>query len=119
MSAVASTAVEQAQLSGKNSPQPLVVNTMANAVTDLTNTASNQQTLVTSFGSLLDKGGILLLVGDEVAKVWLLLYSYSFHHPKMFKDTSLREFCVASALCRSQGTSDSFTFVLVFIYNVE
>ena len=114
MSAVASAAVEQAQLSGKQLPQPLVVNTMANTVTDLTNTASNQQNLVTSFGSLLDKVGVLLTVGDKVAKVWLLLYSYSFHHPKMFKDTSLCEFCVASALCRTQGTSDSFTSVLVF-----
>jgi hypothetical protein len=114
MSAVASTAVEQAQLSGKKLPQPLVVNTMANAVTDLTNTASNQQNLVTSFGSLLDKVGILLTVGDEIAKVWLLLYSHSFRHPKMFKDTSLREFCMASALCRTQGMSDLFTAVLVF-----
>jgi hypothetical protein len=114
MSAVAGTAVEQAQLSGKKLPQPLVVNTMANIVTELTNTALNQQNLVKSFGSLLDKVGILLTVGDEVAKVWLSLYSYSFHHPKMFKDTSLREFCVASALCRNQGTSDSFTSVLVF-----
>ena len=115
MSAVACAAIEQAQLSGEKFPQPLVANTtMAHAVTDLTNTASNQQNLVTSFGSLLDKVGILLTVGDEVAKVQRLLYSYSFHHPKMFKDTSLREFCVASALCRTQGTSDSFTFVLVF-----
>jgi hypothetical protein len=114
MSAVASTAVEQAQLSGKKLPQPLVVNTMANAITDRINTASNQQNLLTSFNSLLDKVGILLTVGNEVAKVRLLLYSYSFHHHKMFKDASLREFCVASALCRNQGTSDSFTSVLVF-----
>jgi hypothetical protein len=114
MSAVASTAVEQAQLSGKKLPQPLVVNTMANAVTDLTNTASNQQNLVTSFSSLLNKVGILLTVGDEVAKVWLLVYSHSFCHSKMFKDTSLRKFCVEGALCRTQGMSDSFTCVLVF-----
>jgi hypothetical protein len=46
----------------------------SSAVTDLTDTASNQQNLVTSFGSLLDKVGILLTVGDEIAKVRLLLY---------------------------------------------
>jgi len=74
VSAVAGTALEQALLSGKNLPQPLAVNAMFSAVTDLTNAASNQQNLVISFGSLLDKVGILLTVGDEVAKVCLLLY---------------------------------------------
>jgi hypothetical protein len=74
MSEVAGTAIEQALVSGGKLPQPLVVTTVANAVTDLTDTASNQQNLVTSFGSLLDKVGILLTVGDEVAKVCLLLY---------------------------------------------
>ena len=77
MSAVAGTAVEQAQLSGKKLPQPLV-NTMANAVTDLTDTASNQQNLVKYFGFLLDKVGILLKVGDEFAKVCLLLFQIHF-----------------------------------------
>jgi hypothetical protein len=76
MTAVASIAVEQALLSGEKLSQPLVVTTVANlnAVTDLTDTTSTQQNLVTSFGSLLDKVGILLTVGDEVAKVCLLLY---------------------------------------------
>ncbi|KIM80170.1 hypothetical protein PILCRDRAFT_9732 [Piloderma croceum F 1598] len=69
MSAVAGTAVEQAQLAGEKLSQPLLVNTMANAVTDLTNTASNQQNLVTSFGCLVDKVRILLTVGDEIAKI--------------------------------------------------
>jgi len=71
--AIAGTAIEQALLSGKNLPQPLAVNTISSAVTDLTDTALNQQNLVTSFGSLLEKVGILLTVGDEVAKVCLLL----------------------------------------------
>jgi len=73
-SVVAGTAVKQALLSGTNHPQPLAIN-MSNAVTDLTDAASNQQKLVTSFGFLLDKVGILLTVGDEVAKVCPLPYS--------------------------------------------
>jgi hypothetical protein len=108
-SVVAGTAVEQALLSGTNHPQPPAINTMSNAVTDLTDTASNQQKLVTSFGSLLDKVGILVTVGDEVAKVCPLPYSSWSHRPKIFEDTSLCQFCVASTLCRTQGTSNSFT----------
>jgi hypothetical protein len=75
MTVVAGTAVEQALLFGTNRPQPLAINNMPNAVTDLTDAASNQQKLVTSFGSLLDKVGILVSVGDEVAKVCPLPYS--------------------------------------------
>jgi hypothetical protein len=75
MSAVAGTVVEQALHSGKNLLQPLVVNTISNSVTGFTNTASNQQDLITSFSSLLDKVGILLTVGDEVTKVCPLPHS--------------------------------------------
>ncbi|KIM76026.1 hypothetical protein PILCRDRAFT_13068 [Piloderma croceum F 1598] len=45
-----------------------VVN-VADGVTNHTNTILNQMSLVTSLSSLLDKVGILVKIGDEVAKI--------------------------------------------------
>ena len=67
MSAVAGTAMERAQTVAQKLSQPLVANA--------DNVVSNQQNLITSFNALMKKLGVLVKVGDEVAKV------YSSHLP--------------------------------------
>jgi hypothetical protein len=67
-SAVAGTAVEQAQTAAQNLLEPLVAK-VSDVVTDAANAVSNQQNLITSFDALMKKVGILVKVGDEVAKV--------------------------------------------------
>jgi hypothetical protein len=84
----AAMALEQALTSAQNLSQPSVAN-MSDAVTHLTNTASNQKSLIKSFGSLLGKVEMLVKVGDEVAKVCLLQYSNLSYRSKTVKDTSL------------------------------
>jgi hypothetical protein len=111
-SAVVGTAVEQALVSAKSLTRLHIINAVPDAVASLTDTASNQQSLVTSFGSLLDKVRILLMAGDEVAKVFSLLYSSLWHSPKIIEDTSLCQLCLASTLCRTQGMTSSFTRVV-------
>jgi len=66
-SVVAST-VEQAQISTQLLSAPLLVN-VCDDITHLASTVSNQQTLVKSFKSVMDKVGILVNVGDELAKI--------------------------------------------------
>jgi phage-related minor tail protein len=68
MSAVAGTAVGQAQTSAQQLSQPLV-GSASDALTNISNTVSNQQNLITSFDPLMKKIGELVKVGDEVAKV--------------------------------------------------
>jgi len=72
MSAITAV-VEQAQTSARKLTTPLVVS-MSNTVTNLADTVSNPQSLMTSFDSLLSKVGILVKIGDEVAKVRPLLF---------------------------------------------
>jgi hypothetical protein len=60
--------VEHAQGSAQILSQPLVAN-ITDTLTNVSNTLSNQQDLITSFDSLMKKLGILVKVGDEVAKV--------------------------------------------------
>jgi hypothetical protein len=60
--------VEQAR-SAEQSLSPPLIARITDAATSHFNTVSNQADLVTSFGSLLDKVGILVKLGDEVAKV--------------------------------------------------
>ena len=67
-SAVAGTAVEQAQAAAQQLSQPLVTN-VSGAVTNGANAVSNQQNLIASFDALMKKLGVLVKVGDEVAKV--------------------------------------------------
>jgi hypothetical protein len=67
-SAVAGGAVEQAQVSVQRLSQPLVAN-MADTLTNVSITVSNQQNLITSFDALMQRLGVLVKVGDEVAKV--------------------------------------------------
>jgi hypothetical protein len=64
MSAVAA-ALEHAQLSAHQLSQPLAID----AGTDVVNAVSNQWGLITSFESLLTKVGLLVKIGDEIAKV--------------------------------------------------
>ncbi|KIL54776.1 hypothetical protein M378DRAFT_174052 [Amanita muscaria Koide BX008] len=63
-----SRAVEQAQTSEQQLSPPRLAK-MADAVTSLANTASNQTDLVISFNCLLDKVAILVKIGDGVAKI--------------------------------------------------
>ena len=67
-SAVAGTAVEQAQMAAQKLSQPLIPN-VSGAVTNTANAVSNQQNLITLFDALMKKLGVLVKVGDEVAKV--------------------------------------------------
>jgi hypothetical protein len=70
MSDVASDNVEHAQTAAQKLSSPPIVN-VADGVTNLPSTASNQMTLETSLGSLLGKVEILVKIGDEVTKVCL------------------------------------------------
>ena len=67
-SIVAGDAVEQAQTSAQGLAPPLVTNA-PDAVTNISDTWTNQQNLVALFDSLMQKLGLWLKVGDEVAKV--------------------------------------------------
>ena len=67
-SIVAGDAVEQAQTSAQGLAPPLVTNA-SDAVTNISDTWTNQQNLVALFDSLMQKLGLWLKVGDEVAKV--------------------------------------------------
>ena len=60
-SAVADNAVEQAQMLAQKHSQPLVSN--------VSDTLSNQQKLVTSFNALMKRFEPLVKIADEVAKV--------------------------------------------------
>jgi hypothetical protein len=68
ISTAAGDALEQAQTSAQNYSQPLV-STVSGALTNLSDTLSNQQKLVTSFCDLLKKFEPLIKIADEVAKV--------------------------------------------------
>ena len=64
---MAGDAVEQAQTSARGLAPPLV--TKVSDVTNIPDTWTNQQNLVVLFDSLMQKLGVLVKVGDEVAKV--------------------------------------------------
>jgi hypothetical protein len=61
---------------------------VSGATTSLADAASNQADLATSLGFVLDKIGILVKLGDEVAKVCRCSYNYSCF-PEMLADSSL------------------------------
>ena len=67
-SVVAGHAVEQAQTSAQGLVQPLVTN-VADTVTNISDAWKNQQNLITSFSALMQKLGVLVEIGDAVAKV--------------------------------------------------
>jgi hypothetical protein len=67
---IAGNSMEHARMAAQKLSSLPVVN-VADGVTNHTNTISNQMSLVTSLSSLLDKVGILVKIGDEVAKVCL------------------------------------------------
>jgi outer membrane receptor for monomeric catechols len=60
--------VEKAQTAAQKLTQPLVAN-VPDTVTNAASAVSNQQNLITSFDALMEKLGVLVKVGDEVAKV--------------------------------------------------
>lgn len=98
-------AVEQAQTSERRLSPPKL-GKMPD-VTSLANTVSNQKDLVTSFDSLLDKVGIIVKVGDEIAKVWTLLSLTWSYDPEMEADPSLCQLRLASTIGRFEGQSNS------------
>ena len=71
---IAGCAVEQAHAMAHDLTQPFVVDA-ANALATISDTVSNQQNLITTFDALMNKLGILMKMGDEVAKVWFLIPS--------------------------------------------
>ena len=73
-SAVAGNALEQVQMSKEKLPQPLISGMSGASTTS--DTLSNQQNLVTSFSSLMKKFEPLVKIGDEVAKVRSLIFSF-------------------------------------------
>lgn len=75
---------------------PSLVANVADGVPISTDTVSNQS-IVTSFGSLLRKVGILVKVGNKVAKVCPLLSSTSSHCPKIVEDPPLCQLCLEGA----------------------
>lgn len=92
---------------------PPEITVFTDATTSLANTITNQVNLTTSLSSLLDKVGILVKLGDEVAKVYPKLHH---HYPcctKIVTDPSLCEFCLASALSRVKSEA----YLLVFELN--
>ena len=103
-SAVAGSALELAQTFAQKLPQPLV----STASTNMSDTLSNQQKLLTSFNALLQKFEPLVKIGDEVAKVRSSVYSPSGFIERSdlifsSKDPSLCQFCMASAFCRNES----------------
>ena len=67
-SAVAGKAMEDAQMSAHKLSQPIVSN-VSDAFTNISDTVSNQQNLVTSFNALMQRLQLLVTIGDEVVKV--------------------------------------------------
>jgi hypothetical protein len=109
--------VEQVQTAAQKLSQPVVSN-LSDAVTNATNAISNQQNLIISFDALMKKLGVLVKVGDEVAKVCFSVssplshgLSSSFFQNKK-KDPSLCQFSVADAFCRNEVESISIIPVL-------
>jgi hypothetical protein len=118
MSVIAGGAVEQAQTTTQKLAEPFVANA-TNALATISDTVSNQQNLMTLSEALLQKVGVLVKIGDEVAKVWSSLSSRLLHNSKWlnYEDTPLCEFCVASSLRRNEGapvpTAHSRPFFLI------
>jgi hypothetical protein len=79
--AIAGGAVKEAQARTQNVTQPFVADA-ANALTAISDTVSNQQNLITSFDALMNKLGVLVKIGDEIAKVWFSIPSRSMHKSK-------------------------------------
>ena len=67
-SAVAGNALEQTKTSAQKLSQP-VVSDVSGAFTNIPDTLSNQQSLVTLFNALMKKFEPLVKIADEVAKV--------------------------------------------------
>jgi hypothetical protein len=80
-SVIAGGAIEQTQSSAQNLSQPLVADT-SDAVTNLGNTISINSNLVTSFGSLLGKVGILDKVADDAPQVRPIFLLGILHCPE-------------------------------------
>jgi hypothetical protein len=130
-SAVAGNAVGRAHVSVQKLIGPVVVATVSNAATNISNTVSNQQNLITSFESLMKKVGVLVKIGDDVAKVcssvsnpWLHDRNWSFKNFCLKKDSSVRQFGVASAFRRNEGKSMSiilvvFPHIIIYIGSIR
>ena len=66
---IAGCAVEEAHAMAHGLTKPFVADA-ADALAAISGTVSNQQNLITTFDGLMNKLGILVKIGDEVAKVW-------------------------------------------------
>ena len=112
-SAVAGDAVEQAETFSQRLSQPLVAN-VSDAVTNAPSAVSNQQNLIASLDALMKKLGVLVKVGDEVARVCSLVSSLFLHNlsRSFFLDPSLCQFSVEGAFRRNEG--ESISIILVF-----
>ena len=79
--------IQQVQPLAQNLSRPAA--NITDTVTNVTDTIANQHTLITSFESLLAKVGVLLKVGDEVAKVCSSLSSSLSCLAQIIEDSSL------------------------------
>ena len=104
ISAVAGDALEQAQTFAQKLSQPLISNA-SDAFTNISDTLSHQQKLITSFDALLMQFKPLVKIGDEIAKVCSAVLSPVTIRINSFfsKDPSLCQFCVDSPFCRNEG----------------
>jgi hypothetical protein len=106
MFAVANDVMEQAQSS--KFPQPLDSHVF--------DALSDQQSLVTSFGTVLELIKPLVKIGDEVAKVCSLVFSIGRSELIFFsKDPSLCQFSVDGAFRRNEGELLLLRAILYFI----
>jgi hypothetical protein len=102
---VAGDAKEQAETSAKKLSHPLVSD-VSGALTNISDTLSDQQKLVASFNALMKKFEPLIKIADQVAKVrffYISSFIEWFEFTISSKDPSLCQFCVASAFCRTEG----------------
>jgi len=74
-SAIAGSAVEKAQVAAQKLLAPIVVANVSHAITNAVNAISNQQSLITPFEALVNKLGVLVKIGDEIAKVCSSVFS--------------------------------------------
>jgi hypothetical protein len=78
-SAIAGDAVERAKTSTTELSQPLI-SKMSDALTETSDTISNQENPVASFDTLMKKFEPLVKIGDEVAKVRAFVSSLSLDY---------------------------------------
>src|SRR5258705_5605348 len=106
--------MDQAQTSAQKLLRPLVSDA-SDAFTNIPDTLSNQQNLVTSFQALMTRLEPLVKIGDEVAKVFSSPPSLLDDlNSSLFVqiDPSLCQFCMESAFRRNESELNTINLAL-------